>query len=410
MSRAPATRAPWWSAPRTWIGIGLAVRLVHVLGLGDRTFFGDTPEYEQLALRILHGVSAGEASPRAPAYPLWLALSYAIGGEENHRVARLLQLGLSALQMWLAVGLATRVGNRAAGALTAILMALAPTLVFVTGLLYPTLLYSTLLLAILVVAWDLATRPGVVRAALLGVLVVAGWLTDMVIVAPLAAVGAWLLARVRHAGAALVRALAVSAATVALLALPTLGMLRSQGGDRVFMGKAQAVLHFARTDPEISRPRWIRIPPGTAFEALSPRALVAREWRLLRERPVAYLLDYALEFLHFFQPLPDRVTSQNRFNRLPVLLAGAVWFAIVLVLAIAGLARGVGPRHGRALVAGVVLATAAFYAFFFTQTRYRIPVNPQIVVLASLAVVRAFPRFSALLAPGPEPRPRRSGE
>jgi len=290
------------------------------------------------------------------------------------------------------------------------LMALAPTLVFVTGLLYPTLLYSTLLLAILVVAWDLATRPGVVRAALLGVLVVAGWLTDMVIVAPLAAVGAWLLARVRHAGVALVRALAVSAATVALLALPTLGMLRSQGGDRVFMGKAQAVLHFARTDPEISRPRWIRIPPGTAFEALSPRALVAREWRLLRERPVAYLLDYALEFLHFFQPLPDRVTSQNRFNRLPVLLAGAVWFAIVLVLAIAGLARGVGPRHGRALVAGVVLATAAFYAFFFTQTRYRIPVNPQIVVLASLAVVRAFPRFSALLAPGPEPRPRRSGE
>jgi hypothetical protein len=399
---------PWWSAPRTWLAIGVGLRLAHILSLGNSTYFGDTPEYEQLALRILHGASAGDASPRAPGYPLWLALGYALGGEENHLVARLLQLGLAIAQMALAVGLARRIGGRGAAAATAALMALTPTLVFVTGLLYPTLLYSTILLAITLVAWDLAERPGAARAVLLGTLVTAGVATDMVVVAPLAVIGTWLAAASRRGDGRLVRALVLAALTMALLSIPTLGSLRSQGGERVFMRKAQAVLHFARTDPVISRPRWIRNPPGAPFEALALRALVAREWGLLRARPAAYLHDVALEFLHFFQPMPDRVTSRNRFNRTLVLLAGAMWFTALLGFALLGLGRGAGPVRGRALLAGVVLATAAFYALFFTQTRYRIPIEPQLVVLASLAIPRMFPRLSALLAPGdPELRERR---
>ena len=53
-----------------------------------------------------------------------------------------------------------------------------------------------------------------------------------------------------------------------------------------------------------------------------------------------------------------------------------------------------------ALLAGVVLATAIFYSFFFTQTRYRIPVEPQLVVLAALGMQRAFPRATAWLEGG----------
>lgn len=399
MSGPRATRAAPWSSPWVWIAVGMAVRLVHVLGLGNRWYFGDTPEYESLALRLLHGANLGEATPRAPGYPLWLALSFAIGGEENYVAARLLQLGPALLQMWLAGRLATRIGGRAAGVFATSLVALTPTLVFASGLLYPTLVYSTLLLASTLVAWELAERPAAGRGILLGVLLVAAAMTDMVVLAPAAAIAAWLLARLPRAGGALGRGLVVSAGAMALLALPYLRLIRGQGGEDVFMGKAQAVLHFARTDPVISRPRWIRMAPGTRFEALDAGRFAAREWSLLRARPVAYAHDYVLELLHFFQPLPDRVTSQNRFNRLAVLLAGAAWFTGLLALALFGLVRGAGPPRGRVLVGAVVFATAAFYAFFFTQTRYRIPVEPHLAVLASLALPRAFPRLSALLAP-----------
>jgi hypothetical protein len=59
---------------------------------------------------------------------------------------------------------------------------------------------------------------------------------------------------------------------------------------------------------------------------------------------------------------------------------------------------GAGPLRGRVLLATVVLSTAMFYSFFFTQARYRIPVEPQLVALAALGVASAFPRFSRLLA------------
>jgi hypothetical protein len=44
-----------------------------------------------------------------------------------------------------------------------------------------------------------------------------------------------------------------------------------------------------------------------------------------------------------------------------------------------------------------------FYSFFFTQARYRIPIEPQMLVLAALGVQRAFPGVTTFLA-GDGPR------
>jgi hypothetical protein len=158
------------------------------------------------------------------------------------------------------------------------------------------------------------------------------------------------------------------------------------------------VLYFARTDSLISRPRWIRLPATETFRPLPVRDFAAREWRLFRARPVAYTHDYVLEFLHFFQPLPDRVTTKNRFNRPAVLWVGAAWFALLLPAAMLGTVRGHAPWRARILLAAIVLSTAAFYAFFFTQARYRIPVLPQLAVLAAFALGAAFPRLGRLWA------------
>ena len=396
MTGPPPAWWRWLLSPGGWIALGMIVRTVHVLTLGNQYFFGDTAEYEHAALRILHGQDVG-SSTRAPLYPVMLALSFALGGEENYVVARYLQLGLAFVQMWLAVGLARRMGGPAAAAFAAPIIALTPTNVFVAGLLYPTLLYSTLLLAITAAAWELAERPRALVAVGLGVLAVLGGLTDMVILAPGLAIGAWLLAAARRTPG-LARALAIAAASALVLAVPYWARVRAGGGDKVFMGKAQAVLYFARTDTIISRPRWIRLPPTEAFEPLPVGAFVAREWRLFRARPVAYTHDYVLEFLHFFQPLPDRVTTKNRFNRPWVLWIGAAWFLLLLPAAVLGYLRGHAPWRARILLGAIILVTAAFYALFFTQARYRIPVIPQFAVLAALALGAAFPRLGRLWA------------
>jgi 4-amino-4-deoxy-L-arabinose transferase-like glycosyltransferase len=393
-----AVRSPWG-----WIGFGMLLRFVHVVTLGNHYYFGDTLEYEAAALRILHGVGLDKVSPRAPLYPLFMALSFWIGGEGNYLVTRLLKLVLAFLLMVVVSRLAGRLGGRSAATLAAAGIAIAPTIVFVSGLLYPTTLYMTLLAAFTLVAWDLGQRPRGRDGALLGLLFALGWLTDQVFLAPAGAVGLWLVVRLPRLGAPLARSLAVGAIVTAALTLPYVLMLDRIGGDGVFMRKAQTVLHSARTDPVLAHDRWVHFAPDTPFTPLSPQGFLRREGRLFAHAPLAYLHDWVWEFLHFFRPVPDRVQSENRFTQPVVLYAGGLYFLVLLTLAILGLGFGTGPRDGRALLALVVLATAAFYSFFFTQARYRIPVEPQLIVLAALGMQRAFPRATTFLA-GDGPR------
>jgi len=398
--------ARWLGSPWAWLGLGLLVRLIHVVTLGNRYFFADTSEYEIAALRLLHSGSLEGNSVRAPAYPVLLAFSFWLGGEQNYFAARAIQLAISLVHMALGIRLATRIGGRAAGAVAAPLLALAPSFVFVAGLLYPTLLYSTLLLGVTWVAWELAERPRVRTGALLGALLAAGWLTDMVFIAPASAVLVWLVVAARRRLAALAPALAIAGLVAGVLAAPYLAQVNRVGKPRAFMSKAQAVLHFARTDTLISKGRWIRMPFGTPFTALPPREFVKREAAFMRAEPMQYAHDYLSEFLHFFQPIPDRITTKNRFNTRLILWVGGVWFSIVLTLSVLGFARGDATWRGRWLLATVVFATGAFYAFFFTQTRYRIPVEPQLLVLSALGVARLFPNLTQLLGDAAAPPER----
>ena len=392
-----ALHSPWG-----WIAVGAVLRLAHVLTLGNHYYFGDTVEYEAAALRMLHGSGVDQVTPRAPLYPMIMALGFWIGGEGRYQVARLINMVLSVLLMVVATRLAHRFGGRPAAMLTAIGMALSPTILFVSGLLYPTTLYTLLLLTFTLLAWDFCERPTIRRGALLGGAFALGWLSDQVILAPALAVGAWLAWYRGRPLAAFARSAAVAAVVAVTVALPYLAMLQRAGGDGVFMRKAQTVLHSARTDPELARDRWLRLPPDAPFKAYSPLGFVRREAGLFVHTPVAYAHDWLWEFLHFFRPVADRVQSQNRYTQKFILLVGGMHFVCLLTLALLGAGIGTGRRSARVLLGAIVLATAVFYSFFFTQTRYRIPVEPHLIVLAALGVQRAFPRATAWLV-GSEP-------
>jgi 4-amino-4-deoxy-L-arabinose transferase-like glycosyltransferase len=373
------------------------LRLIHIAIMGNRYYFGDTAEYQAAALRMLHGLGLSGTAPRAPLYPMFMAVSFRLGGEGNYVFARLLNFGLALALIAVVSRLAARLGGPAAGMLAAIMMAVAPTMVFTAGLLYPTTLYMLLLTSLTLVAWDLGEQPRLGSGLAFGALFALGWLTDQVFIAPSAAIGLWLLWRLRRHRMRLARALAAAVIMAAILAYPYALALERQTSDGVFMRKAQSVLFSARTDPVLSHERWISYPPGTTFEALRPHEFLLREGNLFANHPIAYLHDWTWEFIHFFRPVPDRVQTENRYTQPLVLYVGGLYFLILLTLAILGLGFGRGPRRGRILLAFVVLGTAAFYSFFFTQARYRVPIECHLIVLAALGVRHAFPRVAQVL-------------
>ncbi|MEO5987852.1 MAG: glycosyltransferase family 39 protein [Candidatus Eisenbacteria bacterium] len=362
------------------------LRIAFLLTKRNTPSFGDTAEYEAVAMHFL-GLASGPTLPRAPAYPALMALGFLIGGVKNYMAIRWLQLPLGIALVELVRRIATHVAGPRAGIIAGLAAAVAPTLVFVSSMLYPTSLYTFLLAAITLAALRLEARPRLLTGALLGLLIVLGLLTDTVLIAPLVAIGLWLLLRTRVRGADLARALGAALVTILLILLPY-RMIGQQQGNRsqVFIAKGQWVLHYARTDSSVNQYRKVRLPLG---EKPDPRPLpefLHHEAQLAIEQPAAYLYDIGFEFGHFFAPMPDRIQTRNMYNQPNVLLLGAIYFTPVLLLSFIGLFQVDARRDQRILLAGIICATAGFYACFFSQTRYRIPIEPQMLVLAALAV------------------------
>lgn len=402
------TTAPGKFRDRLPLAVVLAIaaipRLLFIYTMGPNYYFADTVEYRAAALAILSGQAPGPYTPRSPAYPALMALGFRLGGVDNVVLVRLMQLALCLLIVVLGTWLGRRIGRRSTGMLTGLGIALSPTLVFVTGLLYPTILYTLALFALTAGAWSLARRPSLRLAAGLGVVLGIGLLTDEVMIAPGVALVGWLLAQARSGG----RRVAAAAVTIALVAgAINVGYIRTQAttadGRVQFIGKAQWTLWYARTDSTMVGDHWIHNAPHTPFEVLTTGDFVRREWGFLTTRPVAYLHDWGFEFAHFFWPTVDRLQTSNRFTNPAILLVGALHFWPVLLFGLLGLVAGVAARRDRLLLVTASAATAAFYAFFFTQTRYRIPVEPQLTMLAALGVERAFPGLAAWLERTPRP-------
>ncbi|MBK7366717.1 MAG: glycosyltransferase family 39 protein [Candidatus Eisenbacteria bacterium] len=132
------------TSPFALVALALALRFAFVLSMGNRLLRRHRGVREPRS--PAPGAGPGRDVPRAPLFPVEMALGFLIGGQGNLLAVRMLQLALAAVLGVLGIRLATRLGGRAAGVLTGLCLAFAPTLVFTTGMLYPTLLYCTLLM------------------------------------------------------------------------------------------------------------------------------------------------------------------------------------------------------------------------------------------------------------------------
>lgn len=382
--------------------VALLVRFAFVLSMGGKSYFADTLEYEESAMRVLAGQPPGASSPRAPLFPLEMALGFLVGGAHNFFAVRMLQLALAAGMLVLGMRIAERFAGRPAAVLTGWCLAFAPTLVFTVGMLYPTTLYATLLLVALAGALAADESPAPKHGVVTGAGLSLAYLADPVALAPSLALLGWLAGGLRRDRRLLVPLLAAVATIVAVLGPYVAWRKAAYGNQAVFMQKAQYVLHYSRTDSTLAEGRRVKLPTGMPYVPLATGAFVRQEFGILREQPGAYLHDVAWEFLHFFQPMPDRIQTQNQYNRGPVLLVGAVYFVPVLLLSIVGLLFGAGTARRRWGLATLVLATAFIYSLFFTQTRYRIPVEPMLIVLAALGALRLFPALGRSLGGAPD--------
>jgi 4-amino-4-deoxy-L-arabinose transferase-like glycosyltransferase len=391
------------------LALGVAVRLVYLVLTRHIALRGDELEYDAEGQLIAHGHLFWTRAPygilhdgawKAPGYPAWVGLWYAIFGHHPF-VVRLLQVPLGALTIGLSWVLARRLFGTRVAVAAAFVVALYPLAFQYEELLYSESLATPLTIAMLVVV--LTGRPSVRRAALLG-----GLLGITTLVRPssefivLGALVAWWAATGWRRGIALT-AVAVLVTVLVVAPWTVRNAIVLHGLVPVSLQDAAAYGTFnaqSAHDP-VWPYAWRSLPAGDGdlFDPRHPLTdielrseLIGRAESYIKAHPSSLLGAFFWNGLSRLWDIRRRSRSLTEVayegrSRLVTNL-GLDAYDVLAPLALIGLWRA---RRRRGLVLAV-LALALGAAVVFTVdsgTRYRATLEPLIAVLACAGALGA---------------------
>jgi 4-amino-4-deoxy-L-arabinose transferase-like glycosyltransferase len=318
-------------------------------------------------------------------YPLVLAAIYALFGQ--HIVAiRLVQAVMGACIAVMIALIARRLGSKGVGILAGVLWSVYPLGVFMAGIEYPISVTALLLAAgVLCMMTDVKRALGAGRVVLGGLLFGAAILTIPATLAAVLATTFWILYWQSTRRFVL--------ATLFLLgvALPltpwTIRNLYAYG---------QIVI----VDPRLTQP-WIA--PAQQGDLTYP-SLLERRMQLLLRNPGTFVDRTVREFGHFWELYPTRVLMSHQSYReelheqdarvvkqtvfgtnytdlISVISTGPMFLFALIGTGALWLRKD--RRPGFSLLCMTILSFALGYSFFFGKTRYRLPVEPFIIILSA---------------------------
>jgi len=383
-----------WTATLISVFIAaLLIRGVFILTLQSRFYYSDSVAYSTAAVNLTTGGEFGETYKRPPAYPVFLAGIYAVFGEQILAV-RIVQALMGAFLAVVIAIMARQIGGKGVGVLAGSIWSIYPLGVFIAGLVYPVSL-ATMLLACAVLCFlpnlpqELPPRRGLLGGVLLGLAV----LTKPIILATSAAVILWVMYWERPC-----RLLLVSVVLFGL-ALPlvpwTVRNFYVHGG--VVAVEPRLMQHLPRIGNNQEDDQ-----ADNKFEAML-------------KNPGEFAAHFGKEFLHFWQLYPDRVTMSEPRNRekahqrysnmvkyttfdrswtklVSLLSVGPLFFLAIIGTRAMWLQKE--QRRTLSLVYALILSFAIGYSIFFTQMRYRIPIEPYIIILSAYGLRHMCAEFA----------------
>jgi 4-amino-4-deoxy-L-arabinose transferase-like glycosyltransferase len=363
----------------------LLIRSAFILTLQNGFYFPDSLEYSQAATNLLTYGTFGEAYHRSPMYPLVLAVIYALFGQ--HIVAiRLVQAVMGACIAVMIAFIAQRPGSKGVGILAGVLWSVYPLGVFMAGLEYPTSVTALLLAgAVLCMLTEPEQALGAGRVLLSGLLFGAAALTIPVALVAVVATTLWILywQPTRRL-------------VLAMLFLLGVALSLTPWTLRNFYVYGQIV---------IVEPRLIQLLPrvGPVQQERMDNELERKIKAILRH-PDAYVRRFIREFGHFWELYPARIYMNHVAYReafherdtrvVKQTLFGTTWTSLISILsvgpaflfALIGIwAMGLQKEQRRtlSLLCMTILSFAIGYSFFWGKTRYRLPVEPYIILLSA---------------------------
>lgn len=394
--------------------VALAIRVAFLVvptGIVPSRLVYDEANYHEAAVRLLsrgyfaYGSGPIGSHPNAatmPGYTVFLAGIFSLSGSgaAGIRNALLVQALLSALTVWLAYLIGSRVGGRPTGLVSAVLVAFYPPLVYANATLMNETLFTFVLSLVAWMALACLQRPTMPRYLVLGLL--AG---VAALIRPEAAILLGITLAILYSSGRPTPRRAIAFGSVCVLGLI---LMMTPWWVRNYRVYHRAVVTTTLTaNPLLAATYWPASPPGDVAvwptsSGADESALDARwrslaldrvasrlrsdPWGLLRGRLVmtgdAVAVPYAMPFLDGSPMTPPQIWL-NRATRF------AHW--LLLVLSATGIVVFRSDPRVRVL-GGIVIARLVLYAVAFPLPRYALPSIPLIAILAALSVTSVVAR------------------
>ena len=399
--------AMWWI-----VALALAARLAAVLvfGFGHPGTSNDAGAYHDIAANLVtrheyvtnadppHRLDLPNAT-RPPLTPWLLAAVYLVTGP-NWRAGQLAMVFLGAAGCVMIALLGRKLFGDPVGLVAGTLSAVYPFFVFVSSMPLTENLAVVLYVAVVILILNFLERQRMVDALGAGVVLGLAALNKPTILAAVPLLGGWLLLTSRGGPrTAFPLTLVLLAGTLATLLPWTVRNYLVLGAVFPVTTQAGAALYMANgfhADFPISRLEdgatgWYDRPgSGIDVEGLSPveadRIRSAAAWRFIREHPAKFLEQSGRKMRVFWGAYPH-------------FLHRASW-RVVALLSLAGVYLTRRSWHRLMPVYLLIAQTALVHALFTALPRYRMSIEPFLLVFAAYALVWLAARFS-LARPSP---------
>ncbi len=368
-------------------GLSLAMRVVFVLSLEDKFYFSDSLAYEDCAISILEGQGFGDFK-RAPLYPLWMASVYFLAGGKSLLVLRIMDSLMSALLSLVIYFLGKEIYGRIAGSIAALISSFYPMFIFLAGLQYPTLLGTLLVTVGVYFAVMIFRKNQIYLSSLGGLFISLAALAIVPVGIVMIAAVFWLLF---STNLNLKHKIAHSCLMIAFIILPLLAWTTR---NYVHHGK------FIPVREDAVRKMLLFEENGVSNNST---AGVQEKLMSMYQNPQTFSRHFKKNFVNFFRLAPSdslksadpnynagihekdkRITKANKFSQSQLSsLISAVTFGAIMGLAILGLLCSGKDFRKSLLLLTAILALAVTYSFYFGKMRYRIPVEPLMIVYAA---------------------------
>ena len=390
--------------------VALLIRVVFAFTLKDGFYFADEFDYTLIARYFVEHGTLPESFDRSPLFPLFLAGLFKLGGESFFYI-RIVQAVLGAIIALQIALIGRRVGGSGVGIVAGALWAIYPMGVFMSGILYPAILLTSLMTSAVLCLLAKRDSPAYVAwVALAGLLLGAGTLTKPMVFSSIVVVALWLFAQ-RRAGRLRLLLVSIFLGSALMSLLPWTLHNAVKHGEFVpvesrsldelvpWAGSATTpTLEGKRGQGQIIQAKGDSTP---ATQLSADSKLAGMLTRMAKRYPG--------EFVSFFELYPTRVGFLNQAQReqarrkkterfvryIPfgsdLVMAVSIFSVGPLYLfAVVGMAsmwRGREKRRELSLFVLLVMSFALSYAISWGKIRYRIPVDPYIILLSAWGVV-----------------------